>query len=116
MPFVVAAGYRVQMNRQVFTEGQVVPEEDAALVANGVLIEVSAPVSDQIQSDALDSQPIKVDVNTAELAELIALDGIGEAIAARIIDNRPYDSVEQVRTATGLKAALWAKVEPNLTV
>lgn len=120
MPFIVAPGHRVQQNRIVYCEGQSIPFGDRDLLESGALIEVCSPLSDPGYPDP-EPEPVqigtvKVDVNVAELAELIALDGIGEATAARIIDNRPYDSLEQVKAGTGLKGALWAKVEAQITV
>jgi DNA uptake protein ComE-like DNA-binding protein len=44
----------------------------------------------------------KTDLNSAPLADLMALDGIGGAKANKLIDNRPYKSIRDVWDKTGL--------------
>lgn len=46
-----------------------------------------------------------VDINTATAAELEDLPGIGPALAQAIIDNRPYDSVDDLGRVKGLGAS-----------
>lgn len=43
-----------------------------------------------------------VNINTATLAELETLPGVGASIAQSIVDNRPYASIEEVSRASGI--------------
>ena len=43
-----------------------------------------------------------VNINTASLAELDTLPGVGPSIAQSIIDNRPYASIQEVSRASGI--------------
>ena len=47
-------------------------------------------------------QAVKVDVNTASLAELIAISGIGESLAQKIIEGRPYAKVKDLVNVPGI--------------
>jgi DNA uptake protein ComE-like DNA-binding protein len=53
-----------------------------------------------------------VNVNTASVAELNALPGIGDVLAARIVQQRPYSSVDDLHKV----ARIPAKVFPLVTV
>ena len=61
-----------------------------------------------------------VDLNTATLADLDALPGIGPVLAQRIVDHRaeqgPFASVEQLDDVSGIGPALFADLEPLVTV
>ena len=52
-----------------------------------------------------------IDVNSATQAELMELPGVGEAIAKKIVDGRPYKTVDDLTTA-GVPAAIVAKIKP----
>ena len=52
-----------------------------------------------------------IDVNSATQAELMELPGVGEAIAKKIVDGRPYKTVDDLTTA-GVPAATVAKIKP----
>ena len=46
----------------------------------------------------------KIDVNTASVKELETLPGVNANVANQIVANRPYDSVEQFKSKSGLSA------------
>jgi Helix-hairpin-helix motif len=56
-----------------------------------------------------------VDLNTATQAQLVAVPGIGDATAKKIIANRPYASVQDL-TKAGLSAKGIQKLAPMVTV
>ena len=57
----------------------------------------------------------KVDLNTATEKELEALKGVGAATAKKIIENRPYASVDDLSKA-GLSAKKNAEIKPFVSV
>jgi DNA uptake protein ComE-like DNA-binding protein len=57
----------------------------------------------------------KVDINTAAEKDLRSLPGVGVVTAKRIVNNRPYTSVEDLARA-GVPAATIAKLAPLVTV
>ena len=63
-----------------------------------------------------DSQPLQVDINTDSWVELSQLDGIGPALAHRIVELRrthgPFDSVEDLQQVSGIGPATVEKLRP----
>ena len=58
----------------------------------------------------------KIDINTASATELMKLPGVGEARSEKIISNRPYSSVEDLKTKKiGVGDKILEKWRPNLT-
>ena len=43
-----------------------------------------------------------IDINSADISLLISLPGVGEKTAQRIIDGRPYESVDDLRKVDGI--------------
>jgi competence ComEA-like helix-hairpin-helix protein len=56
-----------------------------------------------------------INVNTATAAELEALPGIGPVIARRIIEGRPYRSVEELGRVKGIGLKRLEEIRPLVT-
>ena len=54
----------------------------------------------------------RINVNTATAAELEALPGIGPIIAGRIIEGRPYRSVEELDRVKGIGKKRLEEIRP----
>lgn len=62
----------------------------------------------------------KVNINTATLEELETLDGIGSAIAKRIIEYRTtvskFSSIEEIKNVSGIGEKIFEKFKDNICV
>jgi competence protein ComEA len=88
-----------------------VADETAPLSANPAPARAAAVAVD-VPSD---SSPL-VDINAASLAELDTLPGVGPATAQRIIDGRPYGSIEDLMRVKGIGQATFDKLKEHITV
>jgi competence protein ComEA len=58
---------------------------------------------------------VPIDINRATAAELEQLSGIGPVLAQRIIDKRPYKSVDDLLRVQGIGLKILEKIRPNVT-
>ena len=56
-----------------------------------------------------------ININTATVAELDTLWGVGEATAKKIIDSRPYGSVEELLTKKAVKNNVYEAIKDKIT-
>lgn len=57
-----------------------------------------------------------VNVNGATIEEIMNLPGIGEVLAERIVDGRPYGSVDDLRRVPGMGGKIFERVKSLVTV
>ena len=98
------------------------PEESTALPEEGTALMPPAQTSEaalkQEESWLYASQPLLVNINTADAAELDKLPGIGPAKAAAIIAYRerygPFLSPEELMLVPGIKEATFARLRNHV--
>ena len=58
--------------------------------------------------------PMKTDINHASKDELVAINGIGDSLAQRIIDYRPFKAVKDLVRVPGISEAKLTALQPYL--
>ncbi len=92
----------------------------AAVVADGEQLAVGVPAAAAPEGAPAGSAGGLVDLNTAGVADLDALPGIGPVLAQRIVDHRseqgPFRSVEELDDVPGIGPAIAAELAELVTV
>ena len=112
--YVLNAGARV--SDAIEAAGGFTPQAD------GDAINLARKLRDgaQVHVRKIGEAPQRVNINTADAWLLEALPGIGEVLAARIIEHRtehgPFESIEELKEVQGIRPAIYHKVRDKITV
>jgi competence protein ComEA len=95
-----------------------VPARTVAGIRSLVRVVAASPkASAKAASASMEKGGSKVDVNTARIAELEALPGVGVSIAKAIVDGRPWKSIEDLTKIPGLgRGPRFAMLRDRITV
>ena len=74
------------------------------------------PVPTRMAPARMAALGMAVDVNRATVEELESLDGVGPALAARIVAARPFASVDDVARVRGIGVRRLARLRPRLSL
>lgn len=84
-----------------------------ALVAGAVVLTVVLGETEVARAPARRAAFLKrVNINTAGVAELDALPGIGPVMARAVVEGRPFATVEELVRVRGISAALVERLRP----
>jgi len=80
--------------------------------------EESPPISPPTQPSGTASGKAgsKININTASQSEIETLPGIGPSRAQGVIENRPYDSIEEIQKVPGIGEGTFQKLKALITV
>lgn len=95
-------------------------KEVQAIVNNSTSINL--PTSEEEDSSATDSGSNNgdssecININTATLEQLEVLNGVGPAMAKKIVEGRPYSKVEDLLNVSGIGEATFDKFKDNVCI
>lgn len=76
--------------------------------------------SSRVSGEAVRSVPGLIDLNTADEEELTRLDGIGPALAGKIIEYReehgPFGHASDIMNVPGIGEGIYSKIKDSVTV
>ena len=64
----------------------------------------------------MDQEQISIDINTADEASLTKLQGVGTYLAKRIIEGRPFESIDDLTRVSGLSENDVERLRPFLSI
>ena len=57
-----------------------------------------------------------ININSATTTQLQTLNGVGEAIAQKIISGRPYQQIEDIKNVQGISTTLFNKIKDKICI
>lgn len=105
--------------QQVYVPSRQEVEEQKVFGGNSVVPQGGLPEQELPKQD-VSNQDGKVNLNTADEAELTSLTGIGATRAQAIIlyrqENGPFSSIEEIMNVQGIKEATFEKIKDDIAV
>ncbi len=88
----------------------------AQKMTDGAKLYIPPKGTDQTSHIISNTQNGLVSVNFATLTQLDGLSGVGPVTAQKIIDNRPYQTLDELVTKKAISASLYDKLKDNLSL
>lgn len=122
-PGVYQLGAEARVNDALVTAGGLAQEADRDWVEKNLNLaqkltdgqKLYIPVVEEKEKKG-SSLTDKININMASVAELDRLWGVGEATAKKIIENRPYGSVEELLTKKIIKSNVYEEIKDEVAV
>jgi competence protein ComEA len=94
-----------------------IPKTSEVLGKQNANLSAKNSAGDQsISGGNLSGKEKMININTATLAELDSLPGIGQVYGQSIIDHRPYSSIEELVTKGAIKKSVFEKIRDYVVV
>jgi competence protein ComEA len=89
----------------------------SGVIKDGQNIYISNDITNQ-ESVFKDDSPIQelININIASLNELDLLPGVGPSTAQKIVDNRPYEAIEDLKKVPGIGDSKFNKLKDLITI
>lgn len=98
---------------KVDTDGDGIPD---TFVIKGEPGAAPAPAKRVAEKKRVTAAGGKININTASAKELESIPGVGPATAKKIIDGRPYGSIEELMDVKGIGEKSFAKMKSKITI
>ena len=89
-------------------------------IANGIFVEPKDRVLKYVEDDLSQNQDtqsdLTVSINSATQDELETLPGVGPVSANKIIDGRPYSSIDELLSKKAISASVFEKIKELITL
>jgi len=89
----------------------IIEDEESFYIPNKINIE-----NGTVESSTITNTSSLIDINSATQVELETLIGIGPSLSYRIIDNRPYETIEDILNVPGIGESKFNSIKNDITV
>jgi competence protein ComEA len=105
---------------KIVTDGEKIYIPSSQEVKQGLFKETINILTNQIKNNLSNNQILgvntaKININTATMSELDSLPGVGQVTAQKIIDGRPYSTLEDLIQKKIVNKGVWEKIKDKIT-
>ncbi len=105
-----------KLTKRILSTGTMLTLLCACLLPVSTAVAASGTNMVLTQPSNVQSQPDRIDINSANLTELQSLPGIGKVYSKKIVASRPYQSIKDLQTKKVLPPKTYKKIQNMLSV